>query len=111
MADFKLPDLGGLMEAAQRMQREIQRVQDELGEKRVDASAGGGMVNVVANGRMEIVQIRVEPSVIDPKDAGMLEDLLTAAVNQALAKAKELAQQELAKVTGGLGVPGMPSLF
>jgi DNA-binding YbaB/EbfC family protein len=111
MADFKLPDLGGLMEAAQRMQREIQRVQDELGEKRVEASAGGGMVNVVANGRMEIVQIRVEPSVIDPKDAGMLEDLLTAAVNQALTKAKELAQQELAKVTGGIGVPGMPSLF
>ena len=111
MADFKLPDLGGLMEAAQRMQREIQRVQDELGEKRVEASAGGGMVNVVANGRMEIVQIRVEPSVIDPKDVGMLEDLLTAAINQALTKAKELAQQELAKVTGGLGVPGMPSLF
>jgi nucleoid-associated protein EbfC len=111
MADFKLPDLGGLMEAAQRMQREIQKVQDELGEKRVEASAGGGMVTVVANGRMEIVQIRVEPSVIDPKDAAMLEDLLTAAVNQALSKAKELAQQELAKVTGGMGVPGMPSLF
>ena len=111
MADFKLPDLGGLMEAAQRMQRDIQKVQDELGEKRVEAAAGGGMVTVVANGRMEIVQIRIEPSVIDPKDAGMLEDLLTAAVNQALSKAKELAQQELAKVTGGLGVPGMPSLF
>jgi len=111
MADFKMPDLGGLMEAAQRMQREIQRVQEELGEKRVEASAGGGMVTVIANGRMEIVQIRIEPSVIDPKDVGMLEDLLTAAVNQAVAKAKELAQQELAKVTGGMNVPGMPSLF
>jgi DNA-binding YbaB/EbfC family protein len=111
MADFKMPDLGGLMEAAQLMQREIQRVQDELGEKRIEASAGGGMVTVVASGRMEIVQIRVDPSVVDPRDVGMLEDLLTAAVNQALARAKDLAQQELAKVTGGLGVPGMPSLF
>ena len=111
MADFKMPDLGGLMEAAQHMQREIQRVQEELGEKRVEASAGGGMVTVVANGRMEIVRIRIEPSVVDPKDVAMLEDLLTAAVNQAVTKAKELAQQELAKVTGGMSVPGMPSLF
>jgi len=111
MADFKLPELGGLMEAAQQMQREIQRVQEELGEKRVEAASGGGMVTVVANGRMEIAQIRVDPSVVDPKDVAMLEDLVTAAVNQALTKAKELAQQELAKVTGGMSVPGMPSLF
>src|SRR5262245_15523576 len=100
MADFKMPDLGGLMQAAEQMQREMQRVQDELADKRVEAASGGGMVTATANGKMEILSIRIEPSVVDPKDVAMLEDLVTAAVNQALSKAKDLAQQELAKVTG-----------
>lgn len=108
MGDFRMPDLGGLMEAAQRMQRELARVQEELGHKRVEASAGGGMVTVVANGRLEIVEVRIEKSVVDPADVVMLQDLVTAAVNQALSKAKELAQKELAKVTGGLSIPGLP---
>jgi hypothetical protein len=110
MDDYKLPDLGGLMEAAQRMQREMQRVQEELATKRVEASAGGGMVTAVANGRLDIVAVRLDPAVVDPKDLGMLQDLVVAAVNQALAKAKTMAQEELAKVTGGLSIPGLPTL-
>jgi DNA-binding YbaB/EbfC family protein len=110
MDEFKLPDLGGLMQAAQRMQQEMQRVQDELGKKTVEASAGGGMVTAVANGRMEIVAVKIEPTVVDPKDVAMLQDLVTAAVNQALIKAKNLAQEELAKVTGGMNIPGLPTL-
>ena len=108
MADFNLGDLGGLMEAAQRMQRELARVQDELGDKRVEAAAGGGMVTAVVNGRMELVTVRIEPSVVDPRDIGMLQDLVLAAVNQALQKAKNMAQGELARVTGGLAIPGFP---
>jgi DNA-binding YbaB/EbfC family protein len=111
MADFKMPDLGGLMQAAQNMQREMQRIQDELAEKKVDASAGGGMVTVVANGQMQLVSIKIDPNVVDPKDVGMLQDLVTAAVNQALVKAKELANAEMAKVAGGMQLPGMPNLF
>ena len=98
------------MEAAQRMQREMARVQELLATTRVEAAAGGGMVTVVANGRMEILEVRIEPSVVDPKDVGMLQDLVTAAVNQALQKARDTAQGELAKVTGGMSLPGFPSV-
>jgi DNA-binding YbaB/EbfC family protein len=108
MGDFKMPDMSGLMEAAQRMQREMQRVQENLATKRVEASAGGGMVTAVANGQLALVEVRIDPSVVDPKDLTMLQDLITAAVNQALEKAKNLAQEELAKVTGGLSIPGLP---
>jgi nucleoid-associated protein EbfC len=107
MDDFKLPDLGGLMQAAQKMQREMERVQEQLEHVRVEASAGGGMVTAIVNGKMEVVSLRIDPSVVDPKDIGMLQDLIAAAVNQALAKAKNVAQEELAKVTGGLSVPGL----
>lgn len=110
MSDFKMPDLGSLMQAAQDMQREMARVQDELGQKQVEASAGGGMVTVVANGRQEVLAIRIERSVVDPADVAMLQDLVVAAVNQALAKARDLAQQELGRVTGGMSLPGFPPL-
>jgi hypothetical protein len=109
--DFKLPDqLGGLFEAAQKMQREMERVQAGLASKQVEASAGGGMVTAVANGHLQIVSIRIDPAVVDPKDVGMLQDLVVAAVNQVLEKAKAMAQGELAKVTGGLNLPGMPGI-
>jgi nucleoid-associated protein EbfC len=109
--DFKMPDLGGLMQAAQRMQQDLQRAQSDLEQKRVEASAGGGMVTAVVNGRLDLLELRIDPTCVDPKDVGMLQDLVVAAVNQALTKAKAMAQAELAKVTGGLSVPGMPQLF
>ncbi len=105
MDDFKMPDLGSLMQAAQQMQREIARVQEELGAKQVEASAGGGMVTAVANGRQELVSIKIERSVVDPNDVAMLQDLVTAAVNQALAKAQAMMQEEVAKLAGGMNLP------
>lgn len=111
MGDFKMPDLGSLMEAARRMQREVQRVQEELSTRTVEASAGGGMVTVTANGRMEIVSVKIDPQVVDPSDIGMLQDLVIAATNQALVKAREMAQAEMARIAGGLAAPGMPQLF
>jgi hypothetical protein len=98
-------DMHGILEAAQSIQREIARVQEELAQRTVEAQAGGGMVTVTANGRQEIMSIRIEPGVIDPQEQGMLQDLVVAAVNLALRKAQELAQQEIAKVTGGLPLP------
>lgn len=111
MADFKMPDLGGLMQAAQKMQRDVARLQEELADKKVEGTAGGGMVTVVANGRQEVLSIKIDPQAVDARDVGMLEDLVTAAVNQALTKAKDLAQREFAALTGGMGVPGLPPMF
>ena len=115
MADFpgnKMPDLAGLMQAAQRMQEELQRVQTELEHKRVEATAGGGMVTAVVNGKLDLLELKIDASVIDPKDPAMLQDLVVAAVNQALSKAKAMSQTELARATGGMNVPGLfPPLF
>ena len=107
MSDFKFPQMGGLMEAAQKLQSEMARVQGELGDKRVEASAGGGMVTVVASGRMEIVEIKIDAQVVDPKEISMLQDLVLAATNQALHKARQLMESEMASVSGGLQIPGM----
>jgi nucleoid-associated protein EbfC len=100
-----MQDLQGILEAAQRLQSEIARVQEELGTKSVEAQAGGGMVTVVASGSQEILAVRIEKSVIDPNEQGMLQDLVVAAVNLALQKSKELAKSELGKVTGGMPLP------
>jgi nucleoid-associated protein EbfC len=110
MADFKMPDMGGLMQAAQQMQANLQRVQADLAQKRVEATAGGGMVTAVMTGQLDLVSLKIDAAVVDPKDVGMLQDLVVAAVSQALAKAKQLQQDEMAKVTGGMSLPGMPPL-
>lgn len=111
MADFKMPDLGGLMQAAQRMQEDLQRAQRDLETKQVEATAGGGMVTAVVNGRMDLVSLKIDPQAVDPRDVAMLQDLVVAAVNQALTKAKAMAQAELSKATGGLSIPGMPPII
>jgi DNA-binding YbaB/EbfC family protein len=111
MGDFKMPDMGSLMDAARVMQENLQRAQSELAQKRVEATAGGGMVTAVASGALELVSLKIDPNVVDPKDVAMLQDLVVAAVSQALAKAKALQQAEMAKVTGGLALPGMPPLI
>jgi DNA-binding YbaB/EbfC family protein len=95
-----------LMRAAQKMQEELERVQDDLGKRTVEASAGGGMVTATANGRLEIVGVRIDKSVIDPADVSMLQDLVTAAVNQALSKARDMAQSEMQRAAGIMGLPG-----
>jgi nucleoid-associated protein EbfC len=104
--------MGGLMKQAKQMQEKIQRTQEEVSKKTVEATAGGGMVTVTATGGMEVVSIKIEKEVIDPADAEMLQDLVAAAVNEALKKAQEMMNAEMAKITGGLGLPGgFPGLF
>jgi hypothetical protein len=101
------PDLNALMQQAQLMQQRMLEAQEAARQKTVEASAGGGMVTVVVTGGMEVKSIKIDPSVIDPKDAGMLQDLVVAAVNQGLHKAQELMAAEMQSVTGGLNLPGL----
>ncbi|MBX7245820.1 MAG: YbaB/EbfC family nucleoid-associated protein [Candidatus Sumerlaeaceae bacterium] len=95
----------------QKMQKELQdrmgKVQEELKTKTIEASAGGGMVTAVANGNQELVGIKIKPDAVDLSDLEMLEDLVVAAVNLALEKAKGLNQEEYSKITGGLKIPGL----
>jgi len=98
---------GNLMREAQRLQQQMAAVQEEVAQKKVQATAGGGMVTVEANGKQEIVSIKIDPEVINKDDAQMLEDLVLAASNEALRKARALVQQELGKLTGGLKIPGL----
>ena len=99
--------LGQMMKQAQKMQAQILKIQEEMAERSVEASSGGGMVTVTANGKQEILSIRIEPEVVDPEDVEMLQDLVADAVNEALKKAQEMVAEEMAKVTGGMQLPGM----
>lgn len=101
-------NMNRMMKQVQKMQADMARVQEELGNKTVEATAGGGMVKVVANGHQDIVSISIEPDAVDPEDVEMLEDLVLAAVNEAIRTSREMAGDELGKVTGGLNIPGMP---
>lgn len=94
--------MSDMLKQAQKLQEKMQKVQDQLGSIEVEGSAGGGMVTVTANGKQEILGVRIDKQVVDPDDIEMLEDLVVAAVNQALEKAQEAASQEMGKAAGGL---------
>ena len=98
---------GNLMKEAQKLQAQMEAIQAEAATKRVEATAGGGMVTVQANGKQEIVSIKIDREVINPDDAQMLEDLVMAACNEALRKSKEMMQAELGKLSAGLKIPGL----
>ena len=98
---------GNMMKEAQKLQQQMAALQEEVGKRTVEATAGGGMVTVVANGRQEIISIKIDPEVVSKDDVQMLEDLVLAATNEALRKSRELVQQELGKLTGGLKIPGL----
>ena len=104
------PGMGGnmnnMMKQVQKMQKEMAKLQEEVEQRTVEASAGGGAVTVVVSGKKEIISITIKPEVIDPDDAEMLEDLITAAVNEALRQADEMISKEMGKITGGLNIPG-----
>ena len=102
-----MKNLGNIMNQAKIMQNRLAQIQEEMAQKTVEASSGGGMVTVVANGRQEILSVKIEPEVVNPEDVEMLQDLVQAAVNDALRKAQEMVSQEMAKVTGGLKIPGL----
>jgi DNA-binding YbaB/EbfC family protein len=94
-----------MMKQLQQMQERMLKVQEELGEKSVEGSAGGGMVSVRVSGHQKLLSMVIKPEVVDPADVDMLQDLVLAAVNDALEKSRQLAQKELSSVTGGLGLP------
>lgn len=102
--------LGDLMRQAQKMQEEMQKIQEEARKKTVEASSGGGMVTVVANGSGELVSIKIEKDVVNPEDVEMLQDLILAAANEALRRAQQMVQEEMSKLTMGLQIPGLGGL-
>ncbi len=99
--------MNNLAKMAQQMQAEMGRVEEELRSLQVEGTAGGGAVTAVVTGRQELVSITIDPGVVDPADVEMLQDLVTAAVNDALRRARETAEEKMARVTGGLRLPGM----
>jgi DNA-binding YbaB/EbfC family protein len=99
--------MGNMMKQAQKLQAKMLRLQDELAEKTIESTAGGGMVKVVANGKQQIVAIQIEKEVVDPDDVDMLQDLIMAAVNDALTQSQEMVSAEMAKLTGGMNIPGL----
>jgi len=113
MAGFK--GMGGgmggnmsqMLKQAQKMQEDMAKMQAELQTKTVDASSGGGMVQVVVSGKMELVDLKIKPEAVDPEDVEMLEDMIKAALNEGLRKAQEMTSNEMGKLTGGLKIPGL----
>lgn len=99
--------MSGMMKRVQRMQKKMMQLQEEIAERRVEGTAGGGMVTAVVDGRMNVVEIRIDPAVVDADDVEMLEDLVLAAVNQGQQKAQEMMNEEMGQLAGGLNLPGL----
>lgn len=98
---------GKMMKQMQKMQADMGRVQDELADQEIEASAGGGMVTAVVNGKQEVVKIEIKAEAVDPEEVDLLQDMVLAAVNEAMRQAQELAAQKMGAVTGGMGLPGL----
>ena len=98
---------GDMLKQAHQMHAKISKLQEEMAEKTVEASSGGGMVKVVINGKQEILSIRIDPEVVNREDIEMLQDLIAAAANEAIRKSQEMMTEEMKKITGGLNIPGL----
>ncbi len=107
---MKFGNMGKMMKQIQEMQKKMEEMKEKVEKQTVEATAGGGVVTVVANGKQEIEEISIEPEVVDPEDVEMLQDLVLAACNEALRKAQEMVNQEMSKITGGLDIPGLPNV-
>ncbi len=99
--------MGNLFKQAQQMQQKMVKMQEELAQRTIEASVGGGMVSVTVNGKNEVLRLKIEPQVVDPDDIEMLEDLVLAGVNEALRKSQEMISDEMSKLTGGMKIPGL----
>ena len=108
---MRIPGGGGLekqlMRQMEKLQRDMGAAQEELGKLRVEASAGGGAVTAVANGQGELIELRISPEAVDPEDVEMLQDLVLAAVREALEKGRKAQEEKMGGITGGLGIPGL----
>ncbi len=100
-------NMQGMLRQAQKMQEEMLKAQEELGEKTVEASVGGGVVNVKVNGKKELLEVTIKPEAVDPDDVEMLQDLIVSAVNEAMRKADDMAANSMSKITGGMNIPGL----
>jgi DNA-binding YbaB/EbfC family protein len=107
MEEMSKKMFGDIMRQAQAFQEKLMKLQEEAGRRTVEASSGGGMITVVANGRQEILAVKIDPEIIKSGDAEMLQDLIIAAVNEAIKKAQAMMAEEMKGVTGGLQIPGL----
>lgn len=99
--------MGNLLKQAQEMQARMAKIQEELGQKTVEGSAGGGMVQVTVNGQFNLSKVKIDPAVINSEEKEMLEDLILAAINDGMRKAREMVSAEMSKLTGGFKIPGL----
>ncbi|MDO8786365.1 MAG: YbaB/EbfC family nucleoid-associated protein [Syntrophales bacterium] len=102
-----MQNFGNIMKQAKKIQEKLANLQEEMEARTVEATAGGGMVAVVVNGKHEVVSLKIEKEVVNPDDVEMLQDLILAAVNEGIRKAHEMASSEMAKITGGINIPGL----
>ncbi|OAT86112.1 YbaB/EbfC family nucleoid-associated protein [Desulfotomaculum copahuensis] len=100
-------NMNKMMKQVQKMQAEMVKMQEELGNRTVESTAGGGVVKVTANGKQEVLSIEIKPEAVDPEDVEMLQDLILTAVNSALSDSREMVAREMSKLTGGLNIPGL----
>ena len=103
-----MKDFREMLKQAQEIQSRLAKLQEELAAKTVEASSGGGMVTVVVNGRQEVLSVQIEKEVVTPEEVDLLQDLVRAAVNEALSRSREMMAAEMAKITGGVNLPGLP---
>jgi len=99
--------MGNIMKQAQMMQKRMAQMQQELEERRIEATSGGGMVKAVVSGKQQLISLNIDPKAVDPEDVEMLQDLVMAAVSEALKQSQKMAEEEMGKITGGLNIPGM----
>ena len=103
-------NIGQIAKMAQQMQAQMAQAQQELAETTLEATAGGGAVRVVITGAQEVRSVEIDPSAVDPEEVEMLQDLVMTAINEAIARSKELERERMGKIAGGMGIPGMPGL-
>lgn len=105
-----MPGMGNMMKQVQKMVEDQQKMEQELAEQRVETSSGGGMVKALVNGKGELLEVKIDPQVVDPEDVEMLQDLIVSAVREALEKVNQIREDRVKQLTGGLNLPNIPGM-